>query len=131
MAPGGHYSIKGLLRKLVALAKVMRLVELESDRDVDGKDHRPRTRDQIFIHHIDDKSSIDDPSVRLQSGSELERYARSLNGQTDYVTEEFNGYVCATRDQHLFYFIFHFILCYVRILFFTQNMKPIFTQKRN
>ena len=111
MAPGGHYSIKGLLRKLVALAKVMRLVELESDRDVDGKDHRPRTRDQIFIHHIDDKSSIDDPSVRLQSGSELERYARSLMARR--TTSRRSSMAMYVQLEISIYFILYFISFYV------------------
>ena len=91
--------IKGHLRRLVALAKVMRLAELQIDSEADEKDQPPRSRDQVYIHHIDDKSSIDDPSVRLQAGSELHRYARSLNGQTDFVTEEFFGYVCENRDH--------------------------------
>jgi hypothetical protein len=40
-----------------------------------------------------DKSSIDDPHVRLQAASTLERYLRSLNGNTDFVLEDFSAYV--------------------------------------
>ena len=53
-----------------------------------GSEQRPfRSRDQVFIAHVDDKSSIDDHSVPKQGSGVLNRYARGCCGFTDYVYE--------------------------------------------
>ena len=49
----GHYEIKTHLFKLIAYAKVLRLDELAGNPDADTQDHPLRSRDQIYIHHID------------------------------------------------------------------------------
>ena len=46
----------------------------------------------MLVFHIDDKASIDVPSVRRVASSILERVAVSMNGQSDYVHDECNLY---------------------------------------
>lgn len=38
--------------------------------------------------HVDDKSSTNDPSMPKSTGGILERYARAVNGQSEYVYED-------------------------------------------
>jgi hypothetical protein len=88
----GHVKIKGHLYALVNTAKALRLVEQHGDPEVDARDHAPRSRDQVLVYHIDDKSSSDLPQVSRASSSILERFAISMNGQTSYLWDECNLY---------------------------------------
>jgi len=89
----GHYKIKAHLYKTIELAKRLRLKELETDPEVEERINAPRSRDQFFMRHVDDKSSSDDPSVPLQASSSLERFSRAINGNCDYVEDRGTMYI--------------------------------------
>ena len=79
----GHYSIKSHLYRLIHLAKAMRLAE--EDASDTEKCHPFRSRDQVGVFHIDDKSSIDDHAVPKQGSGVLNRYNRGCCGFADYI----------------------------------------------
>ena len=79
--------IRQFIKKTVRLAKHLDALFLASDRKEAGDDaHVPfRSRNGIFVVHVDDKSAVQDPHALRTAQEKLSRYERVFNGHFDLV----------------------------------------------
>ena len=79
--------IRQFIKKTVRLAKNLEAVFMASEKKSDNdQGHVPfRSRNGIFVVHVDDKSAVQDPHSLRTAQEKLSRYERVFNGHFDLV----------------------------------------------
>ena len=93
--------IRQFIKKTVRLAKNLDAVFLASDRRNGDEGSVPfRSRNGIFVLHVDDKSAVQDPHSLRTAQEKLSRYERVFNGHFDLVQVVFCSSSKTSRALH-------------------------------